>query len=96
MVEKFKICYNIQQIVIIADAGLLLLQNIQALCELNYQFIPGARIKNESRSLQQQILSQPWSNGQVLNINKEEVVRLIVSYSETRAHNDNKNRERGL
>lgn len=96
VIEKFKARYNLQQIVIIADAGLLSHQNIQALCDLNYQFILGARIKNESESLQQQILSPAWSNGQTHTINKEDGLRLIVSYSEARAHNDNKNRERGL
>ena len=96
VIEKFKARYNLQQIVIIADAGLLSHQNIQALCDLNYQFILGARIKNEPESLQQQILSHTWSNGQTHTINKEERLRLIVSYSEARAHNDNKNRERGL
>ena len=36
VIEKFKARYNLQQIVIIADAGLLSHQNIQALCELSY------------------------------------------------------------
>ena len=96
VIEKFKARYNLQQIVIIADAGLLSRQNIQALCELNYQFILGARIKNESKALQQQVLSLPWSNGQTHSINKADGLRLVVSFSEARAHNDNKNRERGL
>lgn len=96
VIEKFKARYNLQQIVIIADAGLLSHQNIQALCELNYQFILGARIKNESKALQQQVLSLPWSNGQTHSINKADGLRLVVSFSEARAHNDNKNRERGL
>jgi transposase len=96
VIEKFKTRYHLEQIVIIADAGLLSHQNIQALCELNYQFILGARIKNEPGSLQQQILSHTWSNGQTHTIDKEDGLRLIVSYSQARAHNDNKNRERGL
>lgn len=96
VIEKFKARYNLQQIVIIADAGLLSHQNIQALCDLSYQFILGARIKNEPGSLQKKILSHTWSNGQTHNINKEDGLRLIVSYSEARAYNDNKNRERGL
>lgn len=96
VIEKFKARYNLQQIVIIADAGLLSQDNIKALCELGYQFILGGRIKNEPKALQQQILSHAWSNGQTHNINKRGGVRLIVSYSETRAYNDSKNRERGL
>lgn len=96
VIEKFKTRYNLQQIVIIADAGLLSKENIESLYALHYKFILGARIKNESKSLQQQLLSHTWSNGQTHNINKESGVRLIVSYSDSRAYNDNKNRERGL
>lgn len=96
VIEKFKARYNLQQIVIIADAGLLSHENIEALCGLHYKFILGARIKNEPKSLQQQILSYVWNNGQTYTIDKEDGVRLIVSYSESRAYNDNKNRERGL
>jgi len=96
VIEKFKARYNLQQIVIIADAGLLSHENIEALCGLRYKFILGARIKNEPKSLQQQLLSYTWSNGQTHTINKEDGVRLIVSYSEVRAYNDNKNREMGL
>ena len=96
VIEKFKARYNLQQILIVADAGLLSHQNIQALCNLNYQFILGARIKNEPRALQQQILSLPWSNGQTHSVTQSDGLKLIVSYSEARAYNDNKNRERGL
>ncbi|MCX6205396.1 MAG: IS1634 family transposase [Bacteroidetes bacterium] len=96
IIEKFKARYDIQQIVIIADAGLLSHENIEALCRLHYKFILGARIKNEPKSLQQQLLACTWHNGQTHTINKADGVRLIVSYSEARAYNDNKNRERGL
>lgn len=96
VIEKFKARYNLGQIIIIADAGLLSHHNIQALRDLNYQFILGARIRNEPRSVQQQVLAHTRSNGATHAINKEDGLRLIVSYSEARACNDNKNRERGL
>jgi transposase len=96
VIEKFKARYNLKQIVIIADAGLLSHENIDVLCALGYKFILGARIKNEPKLIQQQILSHKWSNGQTHNIDKPDGVRLVVSYSESRAYNDNKNRERGL
>lgn len=96
VVEKFKAKYDLQKIVIVADAGLLSQQNIEALRALNYEFILGARIKNEPRLLQKSILSMPWSNGQAHSIAKQGGLKLIVSYSDARAYNDNKNRERGL
>lgn len=96
VIEKFKAKYSLQQLIIIADAGLLSQQNIKALEDLNYEFILGARIKNESSELQEQILSLPRSNGQIHSIIKANGLKLIVSFSEARAHNDKKNRERGL
>ncbi len=96
VIEKFKAKYNLQQIIIVADAGLLSQKNIEALRELHYEFILGARIKSESRLLQQQILSLPWSNGQTHSITKADGLKLLINYSQARAHNDNKNRERGL
>ena len=96
VIEKFKAKYGLQQIIVIADAGLLSQQNIQALQELSYEFILAARIKNEPSVLKEQILSLPRINGQTYIIIKADGLKLIVSYSQARAYNDNKNRERGL
>ncbi|HVX48502.1 MAG TPA: IS1634 family transposase [Chitinophagaceae bacterium] len=96
VVEKFKAKYDLKQIIIVADAGLLSQENIEALQERHYKFILGARIKNEPRLLQERILAMPWANGQSHSINKANGLKLIVSYSEGRAYNDAKNRERGL
>ena len=96
VIEKFKAKYDLQQLIIIADAGLLSQHNIKALQDLNYEFILGARIKNEPSVLQEQILLLPRNNGQAHSITKANGVKLIVSYSEARAYNDNKNRQRGL
>ncbi|MEO6327568.1 MAG: IS1634 family transposase [Ginsengibacter sp.] len=96
VIEKFKAKYGLQRLIIIADAGLLSQQNIKALQELNYEFILAARIKNESGVLQKQILSLPRNNGQTHSITKTDGLKLIVSYSETRAYNDSKNRKRAV
>lgn len=96
VIEKFKSKYGLQQLIVIADAGLLSQQNIKVLQELNYAFILGARLKNESDVLQKQILSLPRNNGQTHSIIKADGLTLIVSYCEARAYNDSKNRERGL
>lgn len=96
VIEKFKVKYGLQQLIIIADAGLLSQQNIKALQELSYEFILGARIMNEPSELQKQILSMPHINGQTHSIAKVNGLKLIVSYSEARAYNDSKKRERGL
>jgi len=96
VVEKFKQKYELENIVVVADAGLLSNENTEALIKLRYQFILGARIKNESNALQKTILSVKWINGQTKCYTKSKEINLIVSYSDARAQKDKYNREKGL
>lgn len=96
VIETFKTKYNLEKLVIVADAGLLSTANVERLVQNNYEFILGARIKNETRSLQRQILSTPFKNGGTKVLVKQDNTRLIVSYSDKRATKDKMNRERGL
>lgn len=95
VIEIFKKKHQLQQLVIVADAGLMSNKNIEQLLENNYEFIIGARIKNETQELRKQILSQSLKDGESLSLNKTESMRLIVSYSNSRAGNDEYNRKRG-
>lgn len=96
VIEKFKIKFGLKDIILVADAGLLSNENITALTKLNYQFILGARIKNETKAIQKNILSHTFKNGQTQIITKADEMKLIISYSQSRAANDKSNRERGL
>jgi transposase len=96
VIEKFKNKYGLNDIIVVADAGLLSDENIAALIKLNYGFILGARIKNEAKAIRKEIQAQTWVNGQTHIISKSEGMKLIVSYSQARAANDKHNRERGL
>lgn len=96
VIENFKIKFGLKDVIIVADAGLLSNENIIALTKLNYQFILGARIKNETKAIQKNILSQTFKNGQTQIIPKSDKMKLIISYSQARAANDKNNRERGL
>lgn len=49
VVETFKKKYQLAQLIIIADSGLLSQSNIEELQIKGYEFILGARIKNESK-----------------------------------------------
>lgn len=64
----------------------------------HYQFVVGARIKNETEKIQKEILkrSANLSNGESLIIEKPNGHRLIVSYSDKRAKKDLYNRDKGL
>ncbi len=96
IVEAFKNKYKISKLVIIADSGLLSTSNINELQQKGYEFILGARIKNESSVIKNKILSLNLSNGQSDIIEKNESLRIIISYSDKRAKKNKYNRERGL
>ncbi len=96
IINNFKTKYNLQQLVVVADAGLLSNTNIQMLTENKYEFILGARIKNENKLLQKQILATPYENGTIKVFIKDDGTKLIVSYSDSRAIKDAINRERGI
>ncbi|MEO5572643.1 MAG: IS1634 family transposase [Bacteroidia bacterium] len=96
VIESFKKKFQLEKLIVIADAGLLSAKNIKALCELHYEFILGARIKNETESIKQKILSLKLADGQSRLIKKSNGEKLIVSYSVQRAKNDEYNRTRGL
>jgi transposase len=96
VLERFKNKYNLDKLVIVADSGLLSSKNIEQLQEKGYEFILGARIKNEKKNIKDQILSLKLQNGESKIIEKDNNLKLIVSFSEKRAVKDRYNRERGL
>jgi len=96
VIEAFKHKYLLQEMIVIADAGLMSNKNIHQLLEKNYEFIIGARIKNEADELKKKILSLRLNDGESVEINKNQDQRLIISYSNSRAKNDAHNRKRGL
>jgi transposase len=95
-IEKISKKFNLDKPVVVADAGLLSNDNIKALEDLDYQYIIGARIKNESGKIKKQILDRQLSDGQIMTIKKPDNTRLIVAYATNRAVKDEHNRKRGL
>ncbi|HLF47448.1 MAG TPA: IS1634 family transposase [Chitinophagaceae bacterium] len=96
VIEKFKHKYHLTRLVVIADAGLLSNENITELQGRQYEYILGARIKNESLLLKNKILSLKLENGQSAELIKDDHTKIIVSYSEARAKKDAANRKKGL
>ncbi len=88
--------FDLDKPIIVADSGLLSKKNITLLEHEGYQYILGARIKNETEAIKKKILSKKLADGQFININKDDHTRLIISYSEKRAQKDAHNRKRGL
>jgi transposase len=96
VIEAFKTKYQLKELVVIADAGLMSNDNIAELQNKSYQYIIGARIKNEAWAIKKNILAAPLKNGESIAINKNEESRLIISYSDARATKDAVNRKRGV
>jgi transposase len=95
-VEKITSKFNLGKPIIVADAGLLSNENIKALEEKNYEYIIGARLKNEAKKTKVKILAKKLNDGQIIAIKKSDKTRLIVSYAKNRATKDEHNRKRGL
>jgi transposase len=81
IVDGFRGRYNLKQLVIIADSGLLSKSNTDELQAKGYEFVLGARIKNETTEIKKKILVLPLENGQSEIIKKGDL-RLIVTYSD--------------
>jgi transposase len=95
-IEKITQKFNLDKPIVVADAGLLSTDNIKALRDLDYQYIIGARIKNEPEKIKKQILDKQLADGQMMTIKKTSNTRLIVAYATNRAVKDEHNRKRGL
>jgi transposase len=96
VINAFKNKYKLDELVIIADSGLLSNDNITELQTKGYQYILGARIKNEKQDVQHKILKLKLNNGESEIIHKDELTRLIISFSATRAAKDSYNRQKAL
>jgi transposase len=95
-VEKITAKFGLNKPVIVADAGLLSNDNIKALESKGYEYILGARLKNETEKFKTQILQNQYAEGTTISVKRSGCTRLIVSYSSTRAAKEAYNRKRGL
>lgn len=90
--------YKFGKPVVVADAAMLSKENIETLQQEKYPFIVAARLRNETESVQREILSRcsTLQDGQSVVIGNKDALRLIVTYSEKRAKKDVHNRQRGI
>lgn len=95
VIDSFKEKYDLQQLIVIADSGLLSKSNVDSLQEKGYEFVLGARIKAESQHIKEKILALELSHGESTVIRKGGL-KLIITYSDDRAKKDRYNREKGL
>jgi transposase len=94
-IEKISKKFNLSKPIIVADAGLLNNENIKSLELQEYEYILGARIKNESQKNKEKILSASFEDESYITLESGNA-KLIVQYSSKRAKKDEHNRKRGL
>ena len=96
--------YNIDNVVYVADSGMFNKNNLQELDQLEehkFNYIVGARIKNISKSIKEQILNmndylQLNEDIKVKNITLDNGRKLIVTHSLKRARKDKTDREKWI
>ena len=96
IIEHFVTKHKPEQLIVVADAGLLSNKNIEALISKGYQYILGARIKNENEAITKQILTANLKDKESTIIDRDDGSKLILSYKKSRALNDKNNRKKGL
>lgn len=95
-IEKISLKFGLNRPVVVADAGLLSNDNTASLEAQGYEYILGARPKNESGAIKKMILANQFSDGKTISLKKSGNTRLIINYSLVRAKKDAYNRKRGL
>lgn len=85
--------YRFSELTVVADAGMLSSENLDYLDSIRVNYIVGARLKNLSQKVTEEILHHPYQRqpvSQTIMGNQQ----LIVDYSSDRAKLDVKNRDR--
>ena len=96
--------YNIDNVVYVADSGMFNKDNLKELDDLeehNFNYIVGARIKNQTKAIKEKILekdnyTQLNSDISIQNITLDNGRKLVVTYSQKRAKKDKYEREKGI
>ena len=85
-----------EDLVVVADSGLMSEDNVRLLRSAGYKYIIGARIKNEKKDVKDWILGHVKKDGCYIECYHNDGDRLVVGYSEARAKKDAYNRSRGV
>ncbi len=96
VLERYSKRLKIKKPIVVADSGLLSKANIEQLPENGYEFIIGARIKNEATSVKKQVIKIELQNGQFAIIRRTDRLKLHIGYSDKRAKKDRFNKDREL
>jgi hypothetical protein len=97
IIDDFRQRFSLgDDVVVVADSGLMSNRNVKLLQQAHYKYIIGARIKSEQEDVKKWILSIGHEDMACVEMKRQNGERLIVSYYENRARKDARNREKGV
>lgn len=103
ILDKIKTRYQLDKVIFVGDSGMLNSDNLLALEKAKYEYIIGARLKNQKAAIKKQILDLDTyefhsEDAQVSlkDICLDEDHRLIVTHSKVRARKDAYDREKAI
>ena len=88
--------HNLDDLIVVADSAMVSQNNMEELENHNLKFIVGARLGNLSKTIFNQIISVPKTDGATQRFNLGNNKALVVSYSQKRAVKDKSDREKQL
>jgi transposase len=103
ILEKIKSKYHLDKVIFVGDSGMLNQDNIVALENAKFEYIIGARLKNQTAPIKNKILDlDAYKNHpedpqmRFVDISLDDDHRLIVSHSASRAKKDAYDREKAI
>lgn len=96
VIDDFVQRFSLTDFVVVADSGLMSETNVKLLESAGYKYILGARIRSESSKIKEWILSIEKKDGHCQECMRSKTQRLIVSYSDSRARKNARNRDKGV
>ncbi len=103
ILEKIKARYQLDKVIFVGDSGILNSDNLHALEKAQYEYIIGARLKNQKAAIKKKILDLSSYQAhcedagvRLKDINLDEDHRLIVTHSTLRARKDAHDREKAI
>jgi transposase len=103
VLKNIKARYELNNVIFVADRGLLSEENLNFLDQEKFHYIVGARLRNLSRTLKEKILdeknykaSMDEEGGRYASFDRGNGRKLIVNYNLKRAQKDRHDRERAV
>jgi len=101
VIDSLKQRFSIDRIVFVADSGLFNEKNLHALEDAGIEYVIGARLKNQSKVIKEQVLNLDLyhpldQETKIQTITRPKSRRLIVSYNLSRARKDGHEREKAI